>query len=314
MKIIVPSQIRDTLAPLLPSDIQAVWVEPDDGFNGDPADAVAYFRWWSDQPHLERVLAGAPGLRWMHTPSAGVDHVLTPTVIARDITLTNSAGVHAIPIAESVLGFMLAHARQLHAFQDAQRAARWDWGLPLSELYEATLLIIGVGGIGGAIAERAAAFGMRVLGSRRTPRPMPGVAQVVGGEAWRDLLPEADYIVIATPLTPETRGMLDAVALAAMKPSAYLINIARGAVIDEPALIAALQAGKIAGAALDTFEQEPLPADSPLWQLPNVTITPHATASSPRMRERQIGLFLENLARFRAGRPLLNIVDKSAGY
>lgn len=314
MKIIVPSQIRKALEPLIPTDIQAIWVDPSGSFDAPPADADAYFRWWTDQPALEHVLAAAPALRWMHTPSAGVDHVLTPTVIARAITLTNSAGVHAIPIAEFVLGFMLAHAKQLRAFHTAQDEARWAGGLPLRELYEATLLIVGIGGIGGAIAERAAAFGMRVLGSRRTPRPMPGVERVVGGDAWRDLLPEADYIVIATPLTPETRAMVDAAAFAAMRPSAYLINIARGAVIDEPALIAALNQGQIAGAALDTFEQEPLPAESPLWRLPNVTITPHSTASSPRMRERQIALFLENLARFRAGQPLLNIVDKSAGY
>jgi phosphoglycerate dehydrogenase-like enzyme len=143
---------------------------------------------------------------------------------------------------------------------------------------------------------------------------MPGVAQVVGGDGWRELLPKADFIVVAAPLTAETRGMIDAAAFAAMRPTAYLINIARGAVLDEPALIAALRDGQISGAALDTFEQEPLPAESPLWGLPNVTITPHATANSPRMRERQIALFIENLSRFRSGQPLLNIVDKSIGY
>jgi phosphoglycerate dehydrogenase-like enzyme len=155
---------------------------------------------------------------------------------------------------------------------------------------------------------------MRILGSRRTPRPMPGVERVVGEHAWRDLLPEAEYIVLATPLTPATRSMIDAAAFAAMRPEAYLINIARGAIIDEPALITALQNGQIAGAALDTFEQEPLPPDSPLWSLPNVTITPHATAHSPRMRERQIALFIENVRRLRNGEPLLNVVDKTAGY
>jgi phosphoglycerate dehydrogenase-like enzyme len=314
MKILVPAQIRAALAPLLPVDIHAVWVDPTGDFDSDPADAVAYFRWWTRQPYLERVLAATPNLRWMHTPSAGVDHVLTPTVIARDITLTNSAGVHAIPIAEFVLGFMLAHAKQMGVFGAAQAEARWAEGVQLRELYESTLLIIGIGGIGQAIAERAAAFGMRIYGSRRTPQPMPGVERVVGDAAWRDLLPEADYIVVATPLTPETCGMIDAATFAAMKPTAYLINIARGAVIDEPAMIAALYNSSIGGAALDTFEQEPLPADSPLWGLPGVTITPHATASSPRMRERQIALFIENLARFRTGQTLLNIVDKSAGY
>ncbi|MBX0327292.1 D-2-hydroxyacid dehydrogenase [Oscillochloris sp. ZM17-4] len=314
MKILVPAQIREALEPMLPAGIQAVWVDPDGSFDHSPSDAVAYFRWWTDQPVLDRVLAAAPAVRWMHTPSAGVDHVLTPTVLARDITLTNSAGVHAIPIAEFVLGFMLSHAKQLGAFAAAQDERRWDRSPDSRELYESTLLIIGIGGIGQAIAERAAAFGMRVYGSRRTPQPMPGVARVVGGEGWRDLLPEADYIVVAAPLTPETRGMIDAAAFAAMRPTAYLINIARGAVIDEPAFIDAIRGGAIGGAALDTFEQEPLPAESPLWGLPHVTITPHATANSPRMRERQIALFVENLARFRDGQPLINIVDKSAGY
>ncbi|NTW97847.1 MAG: D-2-hydroxyacid dehydrogenase [Oscillochloris sp.] len=314
MKIIVPTAIRDLLAPQLPAWAEPLWFDRSVGCSGDLADAVAYFRWWSGEPKLEDVLAAAPGLRWLQTPSAGVDQVLTPTMFARDILLTNSAGVHAIPIAEFVLGFMLAHAKQLGAFRAAQAEGRWITHVSPCELYESTLLIIGMGGIGQAIAERAVAFGVRVYGSRRTPRPLPGVAQVVGSQGWRELLPEADYVVVAAPLTPETRGMIDAAAFATMKPTAYLINIARGALLDEPALIAALREGRIGGAALDTFEREPLPAESPLWSLPNITITPHATAYSPRMRERQIALFLDNLARFQAGQPLLNVVDKAAGY
>ncbi|MEI7643836.1 MAG: D-2-hydroxyacid dehydrogenase [Chloroflexales bacterium] len=314
MKIIAPAQIRESLAPQLPAGVDATWVNAAGDVAGDPSDAVVYFRWWMAQPALDQVLAIAPGLRWLHTPSAGVDRLLTPAVIARDLTLTNSAGVHAIPMAEFVLGFMLAHAKQIGVYRAAQAEARWVDDLQLRELYESTLLIIGMGGIGQAIAQRAAAFGMHIYGSRRTPQPMPGVARVVGSDSWRGLLPEADYIVVAAPLTAETRGMIDSAAFAAMKPSAYLINIARGALIDDLALIAALRNGQIGGAALDTFEQEPLPAESPLWALPNITITPHATASSPRMHERQIAIFIENLTRFRAGQPLLNIVDKSAGY
>ncbi|NTW00143.1 MAG: D-2-hydroxyacid dehydrogenase [Oscillochloris sp.] len=314
MKIIVPTSIRDLLGPQLPEWVQALWFDQSVGCSHDLDDAVAYFRWWVGEPNLEHVLAAAPYLRWMQTPSAGVDHVLTPTVIARDITVTNSAGVHAIPVAEFALSFILAHAKQMRAFWSAQGAGRWDEDIPPRELYESTLLILGIGGIGQAIAERAAAFGMRIYGSRRTPRPMPGVARVVGSDAWRALLPEADYIVIATPLTAETRGMIDADAFAAMKPTAYLVNVGRGAVVDEPALVAALRASQIGGAASDAFEQEPLPADSPLWSLPNFTLTPHIAAFSPRMRERQIALFLENLTRFREGRPLLNVVDKAVGY
>jgi phosphoglycerate dehydrogenase-like enzyme len=314
MKLIVPTQIRDHLAPQLPDDVTAVWVSGDAAFEGDPSDALAYFRWWGEQGLLDRVLAVAPAVRWVHTPSAGVEHLLTPTTLAHDITLTNSAGVHAIPIAESVLAFMLSHARGLPAYRAAQAEGRWARNLELAELYEKTVLILGIGGIGQAIAERAAAFGMRVWGSRRTERPTPHAERVVTGAAWRDLLPEADYVVVATPLTPETKGLVDAAAMALMHPRAYLINIARGSLVDEAALAEALRAGRIAGAALDTFEQEPLPPDSPLWQLPNLTITPHATANSPRMRERQIALFIDNLRRFRGNQPLRNVVDKSAGY
>ncbi len=314
MKILVPVQIRESLAPHLPTEVDAVWVSLTGDFAGDPSDAVAYFRWWMAEPALDDVLAAAPLLRWMHTPSAGVDHLLTPTLIARDLTLTNAAGLHAIPIAEFVFGFMLSHAKQMSAYRAAQAEAHWLEGLSLHELYDSTVLIIGIGGIGQAIAKRAAAFGMRIYGSRRTPQPMPDVARVVGRDGWRDLLPEADYIVVAAPLTAETRGMIDSAAFAAMKPTAYLINIARGEVIDDPAMIAALRNGQIGGVALDTFEQEPLPAESPLWSLPNITITPHATSNSSHMYERQVALFIENLARFRTSQPLLNIVDKSAGY
>lgn len=314
MKIILPAQIREQLAPQLPDGPAYCWVDEQGAFDGQPADAAAYFRWWTGRPILQKVLEQAPELRWLHTPSAGVDHVLIPPVLERDITVTNSAGVHAIPIAEFVMALLLSHAKRLPDYRAAQAAARWERSFRPGELYEQTLLILGIGGIGQAIASRAAAFGMRVLGSRRSPRPIEGVAQVVGMDGWRALLPEADAVVIAAPLTEETRGMLDAAALEAMKPSAYLINIARGAIIDEPALIAAINAGRIAGAALDTFEEEPLPPESPLWRLPNVTITPHTTSGSPRMHERQIALFLENLRRFRGGEPMLNVVDKAAGY
>lgn len=314
MKVILPAQIRELLEPQLPAGVAAVWVDPEGAAEGELSEALAYFRWWTARPVLERVLSQAPAVRWLHTPAAGVEQLLIPAVLERDITITNSAGVHAIPIAEFVLGHMLSMAKCMAAYRAAQAEGRWDRTQQPQELYEATLLILGIGGIGQAIAERAAAFGMRILGSRRTARPMAGVERVVGEHEWRSLLPEADYIVVATPLTPATRGMIDRAALAAMKPSAYLINIARGAVIDEPALVEALREGRIGGAALDTFEQEPLPAESPFWQLPNVTITPHATAHSPRMRERQIALFLENLVRFQEGRPLLNVVDKTLGY
>lgn len=314
MKIILPVQIAAEVEPLLPPGIQVVHVDADGAFDGVAADAEALFRWWSPTAILDKILAAAPNVRWVHTPSAGVDHLLTPTLLARDLVLTNNAGTHAIPIAEFVLAFMLAHAKQLPALYAAQSERRWLERLPVAELMDATLLIVGIGGIGQAIAERAAAFGMRVWGSRRRVQPMPGVERVVGADEWRALLPEADYVVIATPLTPTTRGMIDAAALRAMRSTAYLINIARGAIIDDAALLTALCEGWIAGAALDAFEIEPLPSDSPFWSLPNAFVTPHCTANSPRMRERSIALFLDNLERYRNRRPLRNVVDQEAGY
>jgi phosphoglycerate dehydrogenase-like enzyme len=314
MKTLVPSQIREQLAPRIPDGIAPIWVDAEGRFDGDPADAAAYFRWWTPRPVLEQVLAAAPAVRWLHTPSAGVDHLLIPAVLDRGMQITNSAGVHAIPIAETVLAFMLSYARRLPELRAAQAESRWERNPAMRELYGQTLLILGIGGIGQAIATRAAAFGMRIVGSRRNPQPMPGVERVVGGDDWRALIPEADFIVVAAPLTAATRNMVDAAVLAAMKPDAYLINIARGALIDEDALIAALREERIGGAALDTFVEEPLPPTSPFWQLPNVVVTPHSTSQSPRMRERQIDLFVENLARFRDGRDLLNVVDPERGY
>jgi phosphoglycerate dehydrogenase-like enzyme len=241
---------------------------------------------------------------------------MIPEVLEREIVLTNSAGAHAIQIAEFVLMFMLGHAKRVRDLAALTPTNTWERGrtLELDELHDKTLLVLGLGHIGQQIARRAAAFGMRVLGSRRRPGPLAGVERVVGEQEWRQLLPEANYVAIATPLTDATRGMLDAAALARMRPGAYLINIARGEIVDTTALIAALEQGRLAGAALDALPEEPLPPEHPLWRAPNVWITPHISASSPQTRERAIAIFLENLGRYRAGEPLINVVDKQAGY
>lgn len=314
MKLLLSTSIAEDIEPHLPPGIQVVHVDQAGAFDGDPADAEVFARVWTPHDILDDVLDAAPQLRWIHTPSAGVDHLLTPKVLARDIVLTNSAGVHAIPIAEFVLALMLDRVKCLAALHTAQAGQHWATNLPMDELYGATVLIIGLGSIGQAIAQRAAAFGMRVWGSRRNPQPLPYTEQVVGAGNWRQLLPQADYVIIATPLTPETRGMFDAAALQEMRPDAFLINIARGAIIDEAALLTALRENWIAGAALDVFDSEPLPPDSPFWSLPNVFVTPHCSWTSPHMRQRVAELFLDNLDRYRTGMPLRNIVDKQAGY
>lgn len=319
IKLILPVRIAPDIEPHLQNitlNVSVIHLDTDGTPDGDISDAVAMIRWWTPKDMLRHVLDEAPALRWIHTPSAGIDGIVIPELLERPITLTNAAGAHAIPIAEFVLMFMLSHVKRTQEMFALKPENAWEQGrhLHLSELYGKTLLILGLGGIGQEIARRASPFGMRVVGSRRHPQPMDGVDQVVGEDAWRELLPEADYVVIATPLTEATCGMVDAAAFARMKPEAYLINIARGEIIDTQALLDALQEGRIAGAALDALPEEPLPPTHPLWQAPNVWITPHISWSSPHMRQRVLAIFLENLRRFGADEPLINVVDMAAGY
>jgi phosphoglycerate dehydrogenase-like enzyme len=315
MKVILPIELAAEIEPNLTSDIQVVRVDSDGNLDDDARDAKVYINgFYLKNTTLHKVLDAAPVLDWQHTPSAGVNHILTPTFLQRDILLTNGAGVHAIPIAEFVLTFMLYHAKHLHKLQALQAERHWVRGLQLQELANATVLILGTGNIGKAIASRAKAFGMKIWGSRRHPQPLPNFDKVVGVDEWRSLLPQVDYVVVATPLTPETKGMIDASVLRSLRDSAYLINIARGAIVDETALITALREGWIAGAGLDTVLTEPLPPESPLWSLPNIFITPHCSAVSPVLKGRIVELFLDNLQRYQAGKPLRNVVDKLAGY
>jgi phosphoglycerate dehydrogenase-like enzyme len=316
MKLIIPHRIAAQVEPRLPPGCTVVHVDQEGAPDGDLADAEVLLRWWTPRAALGRILAAAPRLRWMHTPSAGVDGLLLPRVVDGAIVLTNSAGAHAIPIAEFVLMFMLGHAKQVRELAALRPADAWPRAreLHLAELHGKTVLILGLGHIGQAVARHAAAFGMRVFGSRRHPAPLEGVARVVGEQAWRELLPEADYIVIAAPLTDATRGMVDAAAFARMKREAYLINIARGEIVETEALLAALRGGQIAGAGLDALPEEPLPPDHLLWSTPNVWITPHISWSSPHMSERTVEIFLENLRRYQTGQPLINVVDTMVGY
>jgi phosphoglycerate dehydrogenase-like enzyme len=317
MKLILPTEFAIELKPKLPSGVEIVWADTHANFEGDPSDAEVYFNWFYLKPKtLHQVLEAAPQLRWMQTPSAGVNHILTPQFLERHIILTNGAGTFAVPIAEFVMAYILNHSKCLSKLRELQIQRQWlrSIDLPFQEVDGRTLLIIGAGSIGQTIAQRASAFGMRVWGSRRQPQPMPGFEKIVGAEEWRSLLPEADYVVLATPLTRETKGLFDEAALRLMRSTGYLINIARGAVVDEPALIRALREGWIAGAGLDTFATEPLPSDSPLWSLPNVFITPHCSGMSPSIVDRTIALFLDNLDRYRSGQPLRNVVNPDLGY
>jgi phosphoglycerate dehydrogenase-like enzyme len=260
-------------------------------------------------------------LRWAHTGTAGVGTLLYPELRDSDVILTNSAGVHAEPMAEWALGAILHFGRGFDMAVQAQSAAEWAAAsfeaVPsrIREIAGATLGIVGFGGIGRALAWRADALGMRIVATRRRHRPAPPhIGLVTGEDALGQLLEKSDYVVLATPSTAQTRHLIDAAALARMKEGAVLVNLARGDLVDESALVDALRAGRLRGAALDVFTAEPLPAESPLWRLPNVLITPHVSATTTSFWRRQTDLIVENVRRYLAGERLRNVVDKRAGY
>ncbi|MEW6723870.1 MAG: D-2-hydroxyacid dehydrogenase [Bacillota bacterium] len=263
---------------------------------------------------LEEILARATKLRWVHSYAAGVEGLLPLLANRPDIVLTNSAGVHAPPIAEHVMALVYAFARNLPTLLAQQARREWRRPIHTFEVHGLTMGILGLGGIGGAIAHLARAAGMRVIGTRRHPRPMDEAEKVYGPDDTGQVIRESDFVVIALPLTEETRHSIGATELGWMKPEAYLINIARGAIVDEPALVAALREGRLRGAGLDVFEEEPLPAESPLWGMPNVVISPHVAAGTPRSRERVSQFFVSNLRRWLSGEPLENVVCQRAGY
>jgi phosphoglycerate dehydrogenase-like enzyme len=231
----------------------------------------------------------------------------------RGIVLTNNSGSYDIQIAEHVMAFIFAASRQLQRYRDNQRAHEWK-DEDQQEVRDATIVVYGMGSIGGEVARLASAVGMRVIGVRRRPAPDAGIGRVFAADRLDEVVGEADYLAITAPLTAATRGAISKEVIARLKPTAWIVNIARGAIIDELALIEALREGRIGGAALDVFVTEPLPRESPLWDLPNVILTPHRSGDSPRAYERTLALFGENLRRYKAGEPLLNRVDFAAGY
>ena len=264
---------------------------------------------------LDHVIGRAPKLEWIHSFSAGVDRVATPAVRSRGLTVTNARGVFSRPIAEYVVMMCLAIARRLPQLLELQRERTWQ---PLRgrELGGMTIGIVGYGSIGSEIARLLLPFETRILATRR--RPERGAAEpnveLLGHERLDDLLRQSDVVVVAAPLTDETAGMIGAAQLQEMRETAWLINVARGRLVDEQALRRALESGWIAGAVLDVFTEEPLAPDSPFYGTSNLLITPHTSWSSDRVVERSIDLFVENLRRFAGGEPLENVVDLEAGY
>ncbi|MEQ9464039.1 MAG: D-2-hydroxyacid dehydrogenase [Haliea sp.] len=255
----------------------------------------------------------APHLKWVHCGHAGLDRSATPAAFARGLSITSSAGRSAPALAEHAMLFMLALGFRLDRFHAAQRAHRWGVSgqKELRPLHGKTLGIIGLGHTGMELAKRARAFDMRVVGYRRRETGCAWVDRVYsrdGGDSLNTLLAQSDFVVLAVPLSDSTHRLIGAPEFAAMQATAYLINMARGKVVDQNALILALRAGRLAGAAIDVAEEEPLPARSPLWDVPNLLITPHFTPPMADRDERALALLLENLRRYRADEPLLNLL------
>jgi len=277
------------------------------------------------------LLAAATKLRWVQSPTASLEHYVFPELVEHPCTLTNMRGLFNDNIADQVFGYILCFARNLHLYVRNQLQARWApvggedqrvnfttgpayvTGIDAAHqnLADQNIGIVGLGGIGGEIARRAAAWGVRVIAvdAARTDKP-DGVAELWSTDRLDDLLAESDYVVVAAPHTPDTEQLFVREKFAKMKPTAYFINIGRGAIVSLSDLHAALESGQIAGAALDVYEIEPLPSDHPLWQLPNVILTPHVAGYSPRIAERHLAVLLDNIRRFVRGKTLVNVADK----
>ncbi|CAN5742452.1 D-2-hydroxyacid dehydrogenase [soil metagenome] len=284
--------------------------------DGDLSDVEVLLRGPMPQGVFDRLLSRCPKLMWVHSATAGVERVLTPAALERGLAITNARGVFSDPIAEYVLMMILSVSRRLPQLLELQRERTWQ---PLEgrEMSDLTIGIVGLGSIGRRVAELAAAFGCRVVAVRRNvedPATPAGLTEVMSADRLPELLAQSDFIVLALPLTDGTVDLFDDQMLTQAKPGAWLINVARGALIDERALLRAVREGPLGGAVLDAFRDEPLPPDSPLYREPNLIVTPHTSWSSGRVLDRSIGLFADNLGRFARGERLLNLVDPGAGY
>jgi phosphoglycerate dehydrogenase-like enzyme len=269
-----------------------------------------------DAQLLEQVWRMAPRVRWVHSLSAGLDGILFRELVESPVPLTNARGVFSDALAEFAVGAVFFFARDFRRLVRSQNAGIWD-PFDISEVRGATLGLVGYGDIGRAVASRGRALGLNVLAMRRRPelsREDRDVERVFGADQKHELLRQSDYVVVAAPLTPATKGLIGENEFAAMKPGAVLINIGRGPVVDEPALVRALEQKRIRGAALDVFEVEPLPAGHPFYRMENVLLSPHSADNTSDWKKRTMQVFLENFERYRRGEPLLNVVNKKLGY
>jgi glyoxylate/hydroxypyruvate reductase len=269
-----------------------------------------------DMGDLATLPQRAPRLRWLQATSAGIGELLERTGLRRShITFTTASGVHAQALAEFALLGILYFTREVPRLREQQRAHHWERHTSRS-LAGQKAVVVGLGQIGRETARMLAALNVEVVGTRRSQgaEPPPGVARLIRNEDLRTELADADAVVVACPMTEETRGLVGQAELAALPSTAVLVNVGRGGVVDEPALIQALQEGRLRGAALDVFTVEPLPADSPLWDLDNVLVSPHSASTLPQENERIVDIFVDNLRRFLDGKPLRNLYEPDRGY
>jgi phosphoglycerate dehydrogenase-like enzyme len=313
MKSLLPQRARPYLADNFPPDISAVWF-------GNPAEALDAIRgaevgWLDlfDPRDVAATVAASDRLRWVSTSFAGIGLFPLDLMRERGMLFTNGAGVNSIPVAELAVLGMLAVAKNLRAIFQAQERREWLQHAPgVLELFESTALIVGFGHIGREIAQRLRGFGVQVMGVRRHAGSEP---DVLGRDQWRARLGEFDWIVLAAPETPETHHCIGRAELQRMKPTAWIVNSARGGLIDQPALIEAVRRAQIGGAFLDVTDPEPAPPEDAIWTVPNIIVSAHMGGrAQTRMTERGAALFLDNLGRYRRGQALANLVDLKIGY
>lgn len=319
LKLIV---VSDPAAPVLrllarlPEEVSITVGETPEAFSEAAAEAQVLLGREARRETLQAVFRLAPHLEWVHSLSAGVNEYLFPELVESRVPLTNSRGVFSRSLAEFALGAALFFAKDFRRMVRQQEAGVWD-RFDVEEIFGKVMGIVGYGDIGHAVAARARDFGMRVLAVRRRPQLSqtdPYAEEVLPVERLAELMARSDYVVVATPLTPDTRGLIGEPEIRAMKPSAVLINIGRGPTVVEEALIGALEENRIRGAALDVFDEEPLPAGHAFYRLHNVLLSPHCADHTPGWEEAAMEVFLDNFERFRAGQPLRNLVDKRLGY
>lgn len=311
-KAAIASLIRPLVEPHI-DGLDVTWFE-----SGDQATEIAdsvEIGWFDmyDKPKMAEIITAATNLKWLNSIYAGIDHFPVDALRERGTIVTNGTGINAIPIAEYVVMGMLAAAKRVDKLLESQANSEWLNGPPgNAELFESKVLIIGYGAIGRQVANTLSGFNADITAVRRTPVEDDGI---IGPDEWRPRLGEFDWVIVAAPATDETQHMIGADELAAMKNTAWLVNVARGSLVDQAALIAALEAKSIGGAFLDTVTPEPLPSGDPLWKAPNIFITSHMSGNATtRMFERAAQRFVENLKRYRAGEDMISVVNLDLGY